>query len=82
MHDGKPDAADPMQAMTTYLHRLGQPQNTDQLRARAGADDALKIASNDFPIIMAPAGSRFAELVIGGARAVSYTHLDVYKRQG
>jgi prolyl oligopeptidase len=69
MHDGKPDAADPMQAMTTYLHRLGQPQNTDQLRARAGADDALKIASNDFPIIMAPAGSRFAELVIGGARA-------------
>lgn len=63
------DDGDPMQGMGAYLHTLGQPQSADRLLARAGTDDALKIAANDFPSIFASPGSHWAILFIGGARA-------------
>ena len=69
MHDTKPGDPDPMQGMGAWLHKLGQAQSADVLLARAGADDALKIVGNDFPVISLVPDSDFAELSIGGARA-------------
>ncbi|MFT3761392.1 MAG: prolyl oligopeptidase family serine peptidase [Pseudoxanthomonas sp.] len=69
MRDIAPGDADPLQGMGAYLHRLGQPQSADRLIVRAGADDAPKIASNDFPRIGVDPGSPWAVLGIVGARA-------------
>ncbi|WP_233842600.1 prolyl oligopeptidase family serine peptidase [Dyella sp. 2HG41-7] len=69
MRDVKPGDTDPLQGMSAWLHKLGQPQSADKLLARAGADDVLKIAANDFPAVGATPGSDWAILVKGGARA-------------
>src|SRR4249919_418751 len=71
MRDLQQGDADRMKGMGAYLHTLGQPQSADRLLARAGTDDALKIADQDFPIVVTTPGSTWAILVIGGARASS-----------
>jgi len=68
MRDVAKGDADPVQGMGAYLHRLGQPQAADRLLARAGVDDALRIAAHDFPVIEVTPGSEWALLRISGAR--------------
>jgi prolyl oligopeptidase len=73
MRDAKSGDADPVQGMGAYLHELGRPQSADRPIAQAGADDALKIAAHDFPVVIVTPGSDWAELSIGGASpAVRY----------
>ena len=48
-------------------------------RALSGRDDLARLASNENPDGCAP--SVMAALASGGFEPVSYTHLDVYKRQ-
>ncbi|HTD28456.1 MAG TPA: prolyl oligopeptidase family serine peptidase [Xanthomonadaceae bacterium] len=69
MRDIKPGDADPGVGMGAYLHLLGKPQVSDRLLARAGANDALKIAQSDFPIVTTSPDSVWALLNIEGARA-------------
>ncbi|HET8634714.1 MAG TPA: prolyl oligopeptidase family serine peptidase [Gemmatimonadales bacterium] len=69
MRDVTPDDPDPMQGSGAYLHRLGEPQASDRLIARAGADDALAISAHDFPSTFAIPNSDWVVLGIGGARA-------------
>jgi prolyl oligopeptidase len=71
MRDFQQGDADPMKGMGAYLHRLGQPQSADLLLARAGTDDALKIAAQDFPVVVTTHGSPWTILFIAGARASS-----------
>ena len=73
MRDATSNDGDPLQGMGAYLHTLGQPQSVDRLLARAGADDALKIAANDFPYVIVTPGSDWAILGISGARASGRT---------
>ncbi len=68
MRDVAKGDADPVQGMGAYLHRLGQPQAADRLLARAGVDDALRIAAHDFPVIEVTPDSEWALLRISGAR--------------
>ena len=69
MRDVKPGDADPLLGMGTYLHLMGQPQASDRLLVRAGADDALKTLPNDFPVLITTPGSEWTLLAIGGAHA-------------
>jgi prolyl oligopeptidase len=69
MRNVKPDDPDPMQGSGAYLHRLGEPQASDRLIARAGTDDALAISAHDFPAAFAIPSSDWVVLGIGGARA-------------
>lgn len=68
MRDIKPEDADSAQGMGAYLHEIGQPQSSDKLVARAGAQDALKIAASDFPSVQLAPGSDWAVLKVAGAR--------------
>lgn len=63
------DDADPLQGMSARLHRFGTPGTSDHVLARAGANDALAIAANDFPSFRVTPGSDWVLLAISGARA-------------
>lgn len=69
MRDVQPGDNDPMQGTAAWVHRLGRPQASDRLIARAGAEDALHISPHDFPSTFAIPNSDWAILGIGGARA-------------
>ncbi|HEY4091027.1 MAG TPA: prolyl oligopeptidase family serine peptidase [Luteibacter sp.] len=70
---GERTGGDPLQDMRLRLHRLGSPAAQDPVLLRAGtgagASASMPIASNRFPIMEFPTGSRWALASASGAQS-------------
>ena len=53
----------------------------DEVKRELGLDDVIKLASNENPLGPSPQALEALSGVLPKIKSVSYTHLDVYKRQ-